>query len=103
MRIITTNLNGIRSATQKGFFDWINTQEADVICVQETKAQMEHLEGEQYRPPGYFSYFSDAQKKGYSGVGIYCRKEPDQIIRDLGWDWNCPNEEGRYIQADFGD
>lgn len=103
MRIITINLNGIRSATQKGFFDWVIKQNADVICVQETKAQMEILEGEQYRPSGYYSYFSDAQKKGYSGVGIYCRKKPDQIITDLEWGWDCPNEEGRYIQTDFGD
>jgi exodeoxyribonuclease-3 len=101
MRIITANLNGIRSAAQKGFFDWLNTQYADVICVQETKAQMEHLQGDIFRPQGYFCHFSDAEKKGYSGVGIYCKKEPDKISQGLGWD--CPDKEGRYIQADFGE
>ncbi len=100
MRVITLNLNGIRSATKKGFFDWVLAQGADVICVQETKAQMLHLQDELYRPPGYFCYFSDAEKKGYSGVGIFTRKEPDNISQGLGWD--CPDKEGRYIQADFG-
>lgn len=101
MRIITANLNGIRSAARKGFFEWVVTQNADVICVQETKAQMEHLHEDLYRPIGYFCHFSDAVKKGYSGVGIYCKKEPDRLVRGLGWD--CPDREGRYIQADFGD
>lgn len=101
MRIISSNLNGIRSATSKGFFEWVLTQQADIICVQETKAQMQHLQGAQYRPEGYFCHFSDAEKKGYSGVGIYCKKEPDQLTTGLGWE--CPDREGRYIQADFGD
>lgn len=101
MRIITANLNGIRSAAKKGFFDWLTTQNADVICVQETKAQMEHLEGDIFRPTGYFSHFSDAEKKGYSGVGIYTKKQPDNLINCLGWD--CADKEGRFIQADFGD
>lgn len=101
MRIITMNLNGIRSATRKGFFDWVTTQGADIICVQETKAQMEHLVDEIYRPEGYFCHFADAEKKGYSGVGIYCRKEPNLLTKGLGWE--CPDREGRYIQADFGE
>lgn len=99
MRIITINLNGIRSAAKKGFFEWVITQNADIICVQETKAQMEHLEGLQYRPEGYHCYFSDAHKKGYSGVGIYCRKKPDNIVSGLGL--HTADTEGRYIQADF--
>lgn len=100
MRIITVNLNGIRSAAQKGFFDWVITQNADVICVQETKAHMQILDGETYRPKGYYCYFSDAEKKGYSGVGIYCKKKPEKIETQLG----CPiaDNEGRYIQADYG-
>lgn len=101
MRVITANLNGIRSAARKGFFEWVETQNADVICVQETKAQMQHLEGEIFRPKGYFCHFCDAEKKGYSGVGIYCKKEPDQLLQGLGW--HCADSEGRYIQADFGD
>jgi exodeoxyribonuclease-3 len=100
MRVITANLNGIRSAAKKGFFEWVETQNADIICVQETKAQMKHLEGEIFRPEGYFCHFSDAEKKGYSGVGIYCKKEPDNLVECLGWE--CPDKEGRYIQADFG-
>lgn len=100
MRIITINLNGIRSAARKGFFEWVITQNADIICVQETKAQMEHL-SEGFQIPGYISHFSDAEKKGYSGVGIYSKKAPENLIDCLGWD--CPDKEGRYIQADFGD
>lgn len=101
MRIITVNLNGIRSAARKGFFDWVILQEADVICVQETKAQMKQLEGDIYRPADYFYHFVDAEKKGYSGVGLYAKKKPDTIKEGLGW--HCPDDEGRYIQADFGD
>jgi exodeoxyribonuclease III len=101
MRIITLNLNGIRSAAQKGFFNWVSTQHADFICVQETKAHMTTLDGEQYRPQGYHCYFADAEKKGYSGVGIYCKKQPDKVITHLGW--NSSDQEGRYIQADFDD
>ncbi|MBA2654511.1 MAG: exodeoxyribonuclease III [Gammaproteobacteria bacterium] len=101
MRVITINFNGIRSAAKKGFFDWVVTQNADIICVQETKAQMEHLDHSLYCPLPYSCHFADAEKKGYSGVGIYCKKEPDNLIRGLGWD--CPDREGRYIQADFGE
>jgi exodeoxyribonuclease-3 len=100
MRIITLNVNGIRSAANKGFFDWVITQNPDVICVQETKAQMEILASSIFCPPGYNCYFSDAEKKGYSGVGIYTKKEPNLLSKGLGWD--CPDKEGRYIQADFG-
>lgn len=100
MRVITINLNGIRSAAKKGFFDWMLSQNADVICVQETKAQMEHLQDDLYRPQGYYCYFEDAEKKGYSGVGIYSRKEPHNIKRGLGW--GHADTEGRYIEADFG-
>jgi exodeoxyribonuclease III len=100
MRIITINLNGIRSAAQKGFFNWVVTQDADVICVQETKAHMEKCDNELFLLKEYFCHFADAEKKGYSGVGIYCKKEPEQITKQLGWD--CPDREGRYIQADFG-
>ena len=62
---------------------------------------MEHLEGEVYYPRGYYSHFADAEKKGYSGVGLYCKREPDKLIKGLGW--SCADCEGRYIQADFGD
>lgn len=100
MRIITLNANGIRSAANKGFFDWMVEQKPDVVCLQETKAQ-EHQLGTVIRPDGYHAYFFDAEKKGYSGVAIYSRKKPDKIITGLGW--GCADTEGRYIQADFGD
>ena len=100
MRIITANVNGIRSAANKGFFPWMKRQKADVICIQETKAQEHQLDDGIFYPKGYYSYYFDAEKKGYSGVGLICRQEPDRVIRGLGWD-HC-DTEGRYIQADFG-
>jgi len=100
LKIISVNVNGIRAATRKGFFDWLKKQKADVICIQETKAQMDVLGKENFELLGYHHYFHDAEKKGYSGVGIYCRRDPDKIITGLGWPH--ADEEGRYIQADFG-
>lgn len=100
LRIITINLNGIRSAASKGFFEWLPSQHADIICLQETRAQLEHLHDEIFRPKGYHCYFHDAEKKGYSGVGIYTKRVPDKIVIGLGWP--IADQEGRYIQADFG-
>lgn len=100
MRVITANVNGIRSATNKGFFDWLKRQRADVVCLQETKAQEHQLADRCYRPRGWHVTFHDAEKKGYSGVAIYTRHRPDRIISGLGWpDFDC---EGRFLQADFG-
>lgn len=99
MRIISANVNGIRAAARKGFFDWLKKQRADVICLQETKAQMAHLDDPIFRPKGYYCYYHDAERKGYSGVGILCRKEPKKVI--CGLDWPVADNEGRYIQADF--
>lgn len=98
MRIITVNLNGIRSAAKKGFFEWLLKQNADVICLQETRAQ-EHQIDKAIHPPGYHAYFFDAQKPGYSGVAIYTRHQPLKISTGLGWD--IADNEGRYIQVDF--
>lgn len=100
MRVISYNVNGIRAAARKGMFDWLKHQRADVVCLQETKAQMEHLHDEILRPQGYHCYFVDAEKKGYSGVGIYCKQQPDNIITELGW--HQADHEGRYVQVDFG-
>lgn len=100
LKVITINVNGIRSAYQKGFFDWVKDQDADVICMQETKAQTHQLVDEIISPSGYFSYFNDAMKKGYSGVAIYTRRQPDKVHKQLGWDH--ADQEGRYLQADFG-
>ncbi|MCG9095118.1 exodeoxyribonuclease III [Laribacter hongkongensis] len=100
-RIVSSNLNGIRSATQKGFFDWLATTGADVVCVQELKAQLADLKPEHRTPAGFpFAAFHCAEKKGYSGVGLYARREPDRVVEGLGIDWI--DSEGRYLRADFG-
>lgn len=100
MRLISFNANGIRSAATKGFFEWFAMQKADVLCLQETKAHEYQLGSDVFRPAGYFSYFHDARsKKGYSGVAIYTRYEPDEVLTTLNW---APfDEEGRYIEARY--
>lgn len=100
MRVITANVNGIRSAEKKGFFTWLSKQRADVVCIQETKAQEHQLQAEIFYPKNYHCFYFDAVKKGYSGVAIYSKPEPDQVVTGLGWDH--ADTEGRYIQADFG-
>lgn len=101
MKIISINVNGIRAAMRKGLFEWLEKENADVICLQETKAQLAVLGPENFELPGYKHYFHDAKKPGYSGVAIYSRKIPDNVITGLGW--SHADDEGRYIQADFGD
>ncbi len=98
LKIITLNANGIRAAAKKGFFDWLNQQNADVVCLQETKSQEKILD-DSFRPIGFHCYYFDAIKPGYSGVAIYCRNKPENIIKGLGWPY--ADQEGRYIQADF--
>jgi len=100
IRVITLNVNGIRSAANKGFFSWLSKQDADIICLQETRCQSELLTDPLFFPKGYHTYFFDAQKKGYSGVALYSKVKPDKIQRGLGWEE--ADQEGRYIQADFG-
>ncbi len=100
MRVISINVNGIRAAHRKNFFIWLQKQDADIVCVQETKAQVEQLIEEIIKPKGYYSYFNDALKKGYSGVAIYSRIKPDKIIDKIGW--READDEGRYLQANFG-
>jgi exodeoxyribonuclease III len=99
VRVISLNVNGIRSAASKGFFEWLAQQDADVVCLQETKAQEHQLAESCYRPPGYHVYFHDAEKKGYSGVALYTRVPPLRVTMGLGW--ADMDHEGRYIQADF--
>jgi exodeoxyribonuclease-3 len=108
MRIVTANLNGIRAAARKGFFPWLVRQRADVVCVQETKAQLWQLEDDPvFRPRSFHSTFVDAEKKGYSGVAIYSRREPDEVITSLveasGGErgWEEFDREGRYVEARF--
>lgn len=100
MRIITLNVNGIRSAARKGFFAWLAGQDADVVCLQETKVQISQLEDATFWPDGYQCYYLDAVKKGYSGVALYARREPDEVIQGLGW--SDMDAEGRYLEARFG-
>jgi len=100
MKIITLNLNGIRSAARKGFLEWLPRQRADVICVQEIKAQAADMTAELLAPAGYHGHFHYAVKKGYSGVGIYSKTAPDRVAAGFGvaeFD-----DEGRYLRADFG-
>jgi exodeoxyribonuclease-3 len=98
-RIITYNLNGIRSAMSKGWLDWVGHVNADIICVQEIKAQTDQLNLQEFTDRGYFNYWFPAEKKGYSGVAIFTKKEPDHVEYGSGFDDN----EGRVIRADFGD
>ena len=100
LRIITCNINGLRAGVRKGFLPWMQAQNADVVCIQETKAQEHQLPPEAVAIPGYTAYFLDAQKKGYSGVAIYTRKTPDRVVRGLGWP--DMDAEARFVQADFG-
>ena len=100
LRIITFNLNGIRSAERKGFFNWVKNQNADVICLQELKAQEEQIQNTLFHLEGYDAYFHCALKKGYSGVGIYSRICPKKIVKGLGF--VSADQEGRYIAIDLG-
>jgi exodeoxyribonuclease-3 len=100
MRVITANLNGIRAAARKGFFHWLPRQQADFVCLQELKAQVEQIQDEIYYPKGYHCFYHQAERKGYSGVGIYSRHKPDRVIEGIGWE--DVDAEGRFIEAKFG-
>ncbi|MFA6313133.1 MAG: exodeoxyribonuclease III [Sterolibacterium sp.] len=100
LRIISINLNGIRSAASKGFYSWLAKQNADFVCMQELKAQPADLTDEMRLPADMHGWFHCAEKKGYSGVGIYSRHEPERVVEGLGIvEFDA---EGRYLQADFG-
>ncbi len=99
MRIVTLNANGIRSAANKGFFDWLEVLKADVVCLQETRAQVAQLTDPIFRPRGYHCYYFDARAKGYAGTAIYAKREPTRVERGFGvaeFD-----DEGRYLEAQF--
>jgi exodeoxyribonuclease-3 len=98
MKIITFNANGIRSAARKGFFSWLSTQKADIVCIQETKAQTIDLDA-LFFPAGYVCEYVDAEKKGYSGVAIYAKYRPNAVLKQLGFDLS--DQEGRYLQFDY--
>jgi exodeoxyribonuclease III len=100
LRIVTLNANGIRSATSKGFLDWMKRQKPDLACLQEIKAHEADLPKAILAPRGYHAFFHPAEKKGYAGVALYAKREPDAItmgtgIRDIDAEW-------RFLQADFG-
>ena len=101
MRIISYNVNGIRAAMKKGFIDWLATEPADVICLQETKANLEDVDVSAIENVGYQTFWYSAQKKGYSGVAIFTKIKPDQVLYGNGIDQS--DAEGRVIRADFGD
>jgi exodeoxyribonuclease-3 len=101
MRIISLNCNGIRSAARKGMFDWLAKQNADFVCLQETKAQRADLDGDvMFFPEGWRMFFNSAEKKGYAGVALYARKEPDEVLTTLG----APefDAQGRYLEVRIG-
>ncbi|MBI5783492.1 MAG: exodeoxyribonuclease III [Gammaproteobacteria bacterium] len=100
MRVITLNVNGIRSAAKKGLFEWLPRQNADVVCLQEVKAQESDLTEEMRAPKGFHGFFNCAEKKGYAGVALYSRREPDRV--QAGFGSKEHDDEGRYLQADFG-
>ena len=100
MRIISANWNGVRSAARRGFFDWMCAQDAAVVCLQETKAQRHQLEDAVFHPDGWHNFYHDATKPGYSGVALYSRFEPDEVISGIGWP--DVDAEGRWIEARFG-
>jgi exodeoxyribonuclease III len=100
MRIITLNCNGIRSAAGKGLFQWLPAQGADVVCLQETKAQEHQLDDAIFRPAGHHCRYFDAERKGYSGVAVFSRRKPDRVIRGMGV--SEFDQEGRYLEFQFG-
>ena len=101
MKIISYNLNGIRAAIGKGLLDWLQTENPDVFCIQESKAQPEQIDTLAMQELGYHSYIHSAEKKGYSGVGIFSKTVPDKVVAGMGIEKY--DREGRVLRADFGD
>ncbi|MBQ7671978.1 MAG: exodeoxyribonuclease III [Paludibacteraceae bacterium] len=101
MKIVSYNLNGIRSAMSKGLLDWLGQYNPDVFCIQESKAQPEQIDLLAFEELGYHAYLHSAEKKGYSGVGIFSKQVPDRVVAGMG----NPryDSEGRVLRADFGD
>ena len=100
MRVISVNVNGIRAAFKKGFYQWLSRQRADFVCLQETKAQLDQLSAEIASPSHWYTHFEDAEKKGYSGVALFSRTEPEKVVYGMGIERF--DREGRFVQADFG-
>jgi exodeoxyribonuclease III len=99
-RVVSLNANGIRAAARKGLFDWLPSQAADVVCIQETKAQHHQLTDDVFHPAGYHCFYEDAEKKGYSGTAVYTRHKPRRVVRGYGdGEFDC---EGRYLEVQLG-
>ena len=101
LRIISLNFNGIRSAAKKGCFEWLAQQKPDALCVQELKAQAADMTADFLTPGKLSGHFHYAQKKGYSGAGVYARTAPQKV--QIGFGWKEFDAEGRYVQCDFAD
>jgi exodeoxyribonuclease-3 len=101
LRIISFNANGLRSAGRKGFFSWFVRQKTDVLCVQELKAKPDQLEDRLYRPRGFHRFLACAEKPGYSGVALYCRREP--LAVRYGYGDEEFDAEGRFVETEFDD
>lgn len=101
LKLVSWNVNGIRAAQRKGFLDWLQTAQPDILGIQETKAQPEQLDDDLRQPEGYHSYWASAEKKGYSGVALYSRIEPKSVQVGLG----IPeyDNEGRTLVAEYDD
>ena len=100
MKVVSLNVNGLRSAAKKGFFPWLAAQKADIVCLQEVKAQEADLEPAMLAPKGFVGHFHCAEKKGYAGVALYSRRKPDRVITGFGV--KEFDAEGRYLEAQFG-
>jgi exodeoxyribonuclease-3 len=100
MRVITLNVNGIRSAAGKGLYGWLTRQRADFVCLQETKAQTAQLDHPRFWPKPFHAHYYDAGRKGYSGVAVYSRHKPDEVIRGFGV--REFDDEARYLEVRYG-
>ncbi len=98
---VSYNVNGIRAAVNKGLADWLSENSPDVFCVQESKAMKEQLDPAVFDDLGYHQYWFSAQKKGYSGVLVLCKQEPDKVVYGMGMEKY--DVEGRVIRLDFED
>lgn len=99
MKIMTFNANGIRSAADKGFFDWLAGTDVDVVCLQETRAKIEQLKKDHFFPDGFHCYYNPAERPGYAGTAVFSRVEPQEVITGLGWE--PVDSEGRWVQLEF--
>lgn len=100
MRVISFNVNGIRAAIRKGFYDWLPDQDADIVCLQEIKAQPEQLDKPELTPPGYHCFYEAGVRKGYSGVALFTRHAPDHVVH--GFRSKEFDPEGRYLEVQRG-